>query len=141
MRQEKHNYDKDFYKWAYAQADLLKSKEFEKIDLQNLIEEVESLGKSEKHALESQIIRLLLHMLKIEYQPKKRTKSWDRSILNARIEIDRKVKQNPSLKKELKNLIQESFPYAIKSAALETGLDLKTFPKECPWSLKEILGE
>lgn len=86
MRQSNHLYEKDFYQWSLHQAKLLKRGEWTKLDLENLVEEIESLGKSERSALKNQMIRLLMHLLKIKYQPNKHTKSWDKSIGNARIE-------------------------------------------------------
>lgn len=143
MRQHKnenHLYERDFYKWAFTQAELLKNGQLEKIDLENIIEEIECLGRSEKNALKSQMIRLLKHLLKIEFQPKKHTKSWDNSISQARLKIDRNIDENPSLKRELEKVMKEAFPYAVKEASIETSIDIKKFPKECPWTLKEVMG-
>ncbi len=141
VKNESNNYNKDFYKWAMTQADLLKHGKFDKVDLENVIEEIECLGRSERSALKSQIERLLMHMLKIKYQPSKHTKSWDKSIYQARKKIEKNIKDNPCLKRELEKFMNESFVYARKDAAVETGLDLKTFPIECPWTLKEVIGE
>lgn len=140
-KNENHLYEKDFYKWAMTQADLIKHGKFEKVDLENVIEEIECLGRSERNVLKSQIERLLMHMLKIKYQPSKHIKSWDKSIYQSRIKIEKNIKDNPSLKRELEKLMNESFVYARKNASIETGLDLSIFPMLCPWSLKEVLGE
>ncbi len=141
MRQIKHQntYEADFYAWAKTQSTLLKQRDFSKIDLKHIIEEIDSLGRSERSALKNQMIRLLMHLLKIKYQAEKHTKSWDKSIGNARLAIERIVEENPSLKRELKKVLEESYPHARKKAHIETGLKIETFPKECPWTLKDVL--
>ena len=141
VKSENQDYNNDFYKWGYTQADLLKSGQFEKIDLANIIEEIEDLSKSRRRSLKSQIVRLLMHMLKIEYQSSKHSKSWDKSIGNARVEIEDIILENPSLKRELKDVLKESYAQARKKASIETGIELKTFPEKCPWTLKQVLGD
>jgi hypothetical protein len=141
MRQAKQpdSYKDDFYKWTKTQASFLKKGEFSKLDLDHIIEEIEDLAKSERKALKNQMIRLLMHLLKINYQPQKHTKSWDKSIANARLEIEIIIEESPSLKRELPAIFEEAYLYARKKAHIETGLDIKTFPINCPWTLKEIM--
>lgn len=144
MRQTKSsnsNYESDFYKWAFTQADLLKKGDFEKVDFKHIIEEIEDLGTSQRSALESQMTRLMMHMLKIKYQPEKHTKSWDKSIGNARVEIEKIIRKNPSLKRELNEAKNEGYYFARKKAHIETGLEIKKFPEKCPWTLGEVLGD
>jgi hypothetical protein len=130
-------YDDDFFLWTKKQAKLLKSGELSKLDIKNLIEEIESLGKSDKRALLSHLIILLQHLLKKEYQASKATKSWDHSIRNATFQIELLLKDSPSLKKQIPSLLEEAYPYARKQAAEETKLELKTFPAECPEEIKK----
>lgn len=131
-------YDKDFYKWTKSQANLLQKGEFTKLDIENLIEEVESLGRSEKRTLSSQLEILLMHMLKAEYQPEKHGTSWDLSIKYSRNKSKKTLDENPSLKPKLKEILKDAYSSARIDAALETGLEEDTFPEECPWSLKHI---
>jgi hypothetical protein len=135
------SYDEDFCLWIQAQTKLLKKRDFDHLDIENLIEEIESLGRSDKRALNSQMIRLLMHLLKLEYQPdgQGNSNSWKSSILSARIEIKLLLKDSPSLKNELKKILPEAYEDAKQKAASETQLDLKTFPKKCPWHLEDIL--
>lgn len=132
-------YEKDFYHWTKRQAHLLQDKDFAELDIKNLIEEIESLGRSEKRALESYLTILLIHLLKIQYQPKKRTKSWDLSVKNSKHKIEVLLKDNPSLKKHLPNLFKEAYFTARLGAAAETNLDETIFPDECPWTIKELI--
>lgn len=139
----KAEYDQDFYKWAFTQAKLLKKKEFEKIDVANLIEELESLGRSDKRSLKSYLENLLLHLLKMEYQPhgKGTSRSWEGSIFEARSRIKDLLEDSPSLKKLLPALIPNAYIFAKHKAMAETGIPLETFPLDCPWKKKEILDD
>jgi hypothetical protein len=132
-------YDKDPYAWSYEQAGFLRRKEYHKLDFENLIEELECLGRSEKRTLRSYLEILLMHMLKKEFQPEKKTRSWDLSIKNSRIDANTVLKENPSLKHKLPEIFKEAYKKAILGAALETGLEEKVFPKKCPWEIEEIL--
>lgn len=131
-------YEKDFSNWTKSQAKLLRNKKFLNLDIDNLIEEIESLGKSEKRVLLSHVIILLLHLLKRDYQSKKHTKSWDDSIENARVEIDLILLDSPSFKRELPIIIEKAYKYARKKAIIETGLEESMLPDSCPWKAKEL---
>lgn len=133
-------YDKDFYKWTKAQAKLMKTGQLSALDIENLIEEIESLGKSDKRALRSHLANLLMHLLKKEYQSHKTSNSWLKSIRNARLEIHFILKDSPSLKNTLPTLIKEAYEVAKLNASEETKLPESTFPKVCPWEIREILG-
>lgn len=133
------SYDKDFFKWANTQAHFLKNKDFFRLDIEHLIEEIESLGRSEKRMLQSYLEILLMHMLKAKYQPMHRSKSWDLSIKNSRQKFKQVLNENPSLKPKLSDILKYAYASARLDAAQETGLDEKIFPIKCPWSLKEIL--
>ena len=124
-------YDKDFYRWSLEQSKFLKQGEYSKLDTVNLIEEIEALGRNERRALESQIRRLLMHLLKIEYQPTFRSQSWDTSVRLARMEIEEILSDNPSLNPKVDKIFTKSYRAARLDAALETGLDEKTFPAKC----------
>lgn len=92
------SYDRDFMLWIDATVQLLKERRFAELDLENLIEEVEDLGRSNKSALRSNLIVVLLHLLKWKYQPEKRSKSWQSSILEHRRHLEDDFEDSPSLK-------------------------------------------
>ena len=116
-------YDQDFVLWAEHQANLIQAKQFEKLDLENLVEEIEDMGKSIKRGLNSQLERLMMHVIKWKIQPFLRSHSWVYSIVNARGEIEKKQKEAPSLNKNYINSIWNScFHYATQGAEAETGL-------------------
>jgi len=135
-------YDVDFYKWTKTQATLLKKKQVSELDLNNLREEIESLGKNDKRSLRSQTTRLLMHLLKKKYQPEKDTSnSWDNSITDASREIKYLIKDSPSLKNELKKVFLEAYEDSREDASRETKMDIKKFPKECPWTFEELFSD
>lgn len=134
-------YEEDFHAWLESQIQLIKNKEFDKLDTENLIEEMEDLGDSYKEAIESHLVILLAHLLKHKHQPDHATKSWDNSIFDARVQIAKKMQRHPSLKDYPKKVLAECYEDARRYASKETGIDLRKFQKDCPWTLNEILGE
>lgn len=129
-------YYKDLVAWADEQALLLKQKRWSELDLGNLIEEVQDVAGKYRDALESQLTRLLMYLLKWQYQPEKRTKSWSDSIRDARKQISRLIRKHPSLAVHPEMVLIECYLDARVDAADETGLRLKTFPLLCPYDLE-----
>lgn len=130
----------DYCEWVTSQVEFLRKGELMSLDIQHLIEEIESLGNSERRALESHLENILMHMLKVKYQPEKHTRSWDLSIKESRYRANRVLKHNPSLKRELMELSDSAYFSARLRAEQETGLDEATFPEIREWNLDQILG-
>lgn len=99
-------YESDFYAWTKEQAELLKHKTWEALDLPNLIEEIESLGRQERQELRNRLGVLLGHLLKWQYQPLNRGNSWLATIREQRREAARVLKENPSLKPYLPEAVR-----------------------------------
>lgn len=139
-RATKKEYKEDFFEWTKSQCNLLKTGQLEELDINNLIEEIESLGKNDKRALKSQLTRLLMHLLKQEYQPEKQTDShsWTNSLVEAERAIKYLLEDSPSLKNELKKMLKSSYEDARQDAAKETGMSINKFPKECPYKLEML---
>ncbi len=134
-------YEQDFYQWTQEQAALLKAGALAQLDIENLIEEVESMGKSQRRSLESRLTVLIMHLLKWEYQPERQSNSWRSTIVTQRKEIKRLLRDSPGLKPTVNEIIIEIFHDAVELAAIETGLPETTFPKNCPYSIEQIMGE
>ena len=132
-------YDKDYYLWLEETVQLLQEGKFTDLDIFNLIEEIKDMGRSEKNALESNLIVLLMHLLKWKYQPEKQSGSWRGSIREHRRRILKAFKNSPSFKRYLEVVFDESYQEARKQAADETGRSLNTFPKNCPFKIEEII--
>lgn len=131
-------YETDFYGWIQQQAALLKGRQFEAVDLANIIEEIESMGRSEKRTLQSRLAVLLQHLLKWKYQSFRKSRSWQLSIEEQRIRFTEVLNENPSLKPHLNDILIDAYRLAVIKAAKETKLDKKRFPSICPWSWEEI---
>jgi Domain of unknown function DUF29 len=134
-------YDNDFYAWTQTQAAALRAKDWAALDLENVAEEIESLGRSDRRAIRSQLERLLQHFLKWAYQPQGRGSSWRGSIEQARHEIAELIAESPSLHDYPAQRLSDAYRYARRQAAHETGLPLATFPETCPWSLEQLQHE
>ncbi len=132
-------YENDFYGWIMEQTGLLKLGRYTELDVENLIEEMESMGKSEKRALESRLVVLLQHLLKWQHQPNFRGKSWELTIKEQRLRIEKIMRDNPSLRRQLEPCFFDAYPFAVIQAAKETGIDEKAFPNHCEWNLQKIL--
>ena len=132
-------YDKDYYLWLEETVQLLQEGKFTDLDIFNLIEEIKDMGRSEKNALESNLIVLLMHLFKWKYQPEEQSGSWRGSIREHRRRILKAFKNSPSLKRYFEVVFDESYQEARKQAADETELSLNTFPKNCPFKIEEIL--
>jgi len=135
------SYDKDFYSWTQEQAELLKHGRFSELDIDNLIEEVESMGKSEKRELESRLTILLLHLLKWKYQEVRRSRSWQLSIDEQRIQFEETLNENPGLKPELDEIVKKAYRLAVIKAARETKISKAVFPECCPWNLAQFIED
>lgn len=141
IQQASDLYDRDFVAWSDEQALLLEQERYSELDLIHLIEEVRDLGKRERDAIESHLERLLLYLLKWQYQPEKRTSSWQISIKDARRQIKKLCRKYPVLVKHLQkeDVLYECYSTAREAAADETGLLANTFPREYPYSLEQAL--
>jgi len=137
----KNLYESDFYAWTKEQAELLKNKTWEQIDLPNLIEEIESLGRQERQELRNRLGVLLGHLLKWQYQPSNRGNNWLSTIREQRREASRVVRENPSLKPYLSEAVRLGYESGVDLAVRETGMDYEAFPSECPYTMEQILEE
>ncbi len=132
-------YDTDYGLWLAEQINHLKTHEWEHLDVDNLIEELEALNKSDKRELYSYLVVLLAHLLKWQYQPQNRSGSWESSIDNSRNRIARLFKDRPSLKPYISEILAETYLEAVVWASKETKLEKQIFPLECPYYLEQIL--
>lgn len=132
-------YDQDFHAWIIATAELLRQRRFMEIDSEHLAEELEDMEKCERRALESHIRNVTLHFLKWRYQPEKRGTSWRQSIRNRRIEIQKLLRDSPSLASQVPQMLVAEYPAALADAIDETGLSEETFPVHCPFTVEQIL--
>ena len=131
-------YADDFARWAFEQAMLLRDGAFGELDIENIAEELETLGRDEFNKLESIVAVIVTHMLKWDHQPERRSRSWAISISVQRRHAARQIKDNPSLKPRLGEALAEAHETARLTAANETGLPLRVFPTDCPYSWQDV---
>jgi len=132
-------YELDFYEWTQQQAKFLQEGKWDCLDIPNLIEEIESLGKQQRQELRSRLGILLGHLLKWEFQPDHRSRSWLATIREQRRQILRVNRENPSLQPYLQEAIEDAYQSALNLAVSETSLSYKVFPQECPYSPEQML--
>ena len=137
------HYDTDFYTWTQEQAALLREGAVAELDLTNLAEEIESLGKSDRRALRSHLEGLVMRLLKWRYQPSghETGHSWYSTIREHRNQIDAILEDSPSLRHVAPDLLTRRYASARETARDETRLPLDTFPVTCPWTAEQVLDE
>lgn len=132
-------YDTDYCLWIQDTVEKLKHHNYDQVDWTNLIDEIEAMGRSERQSLESNLVVVLLHLLKWQYQPDRRSTSWRLSIEEHRRRIRRLLKNSPSLKRYLEEVFEECYEDAVKQANIETGISIEVFSNECPYLIDKVL--
>jgi hypothetical protein len=135
------SYDLDFNLWLSQTVELLRAGRWAELDLENLIDELESMSKRDKREILSRLKVLLMHLLKWKYQPDRRTNSWRATIRENREEIAQILEDSPSLKDYPAVVLDKAYRSARASAADETGIELEIFPEICPFSIEAVLEE
>jgi hypothetical protein len=137
-------YEADYSLWLEDTIQKLQSQAFDTVDWENLIEEIASLGRSEKRRLESLLTRLFEHLLKLTYWQNEREPNrghWEGEIINFRKQINKELKASPSLKNYLSEIFDDCYQDGRDIAAKRSQLPLETFPVEVIGSLEQILDE
>ncbi|MBE9234163.1 DUF29 domain-containing protein [Cuspidothrix issatschenkoi LEGE 03284] len=137
-------YDQDYYLWLKTTINQLRTGQFSAVDLENLLEELETMGKSEKRAVESLLTNLLVHLLKLKYWDNEREISqghWQGEVRTFRRQIKKSLKDSPSLKPYILEIFDECYQDARKEASDRSQLPIDTFPVIPIGSLEQILDE
>ena len=135
-------YKSDIVAWANEQAQLLRNKQFNLLDIEHLAEEIADVGKSEQRELANRMAVLLCHLIKWQYQAARQGTSWQLTIKTQRERIKRRLKQTPSLKNCLtdSDWIADAWDDARDLAEKETAIFYDKFPESCPWTMDEVLN-
>jgi Domain of unknown function DUF29 len=133
-------YDKDFARWSAEQAAALRAHNWAAVDINNISEEIEALGRNDARALRSRMRVLLAHLLKWEYQPNQRKTGWKLTAIEQRTRIEDLLDESPSLRARLPEFIANGYSAAREYAAIETGFDINMFPLDCPWQEGQIMA-
>lgn len=135
-------YERDFFTWTQRQAAKLRREATRRansdVDFDNIAEEIESLGRSQMRALTSSYRLIAMHLLKLIYQPERKSESWIETIRRERRNIEDEMDDSPGLKAKRRGLFARAYRRARRDAAFETGMPIKTFPEKPPFSLDQI---
>lgn len=134
-------YETDIYAWSQQQVALLRAEDFAEVDWHNVIEEIDSVGVSQRNELRNRLKILILHLLKWQFQPNCRSKSWRASIDEQRGSVEDLFADNPSLRRLFSESVEITYPRAVRDAHKQTGLPKQIFPVACPYTLEELLDE
>lgn len=132
-------YDTDFLAWTQQTAELIRAGKWDRVDWEAVVEEIESLGRSDKRELKSRLEVLLQHLLKWQYQPSLRSGSSQNTITEQRNRIEDLLQDSPSLNPYLEEILAECYRRGKKLASNETGISQNTFPADLPYTVTQIL--
>lgn len=133
------NYAADIVAWADAQAQALRTRSANMLDWDNLAAEVEGLVASEKREVRTRLALIMHHMLKWQYQPELRSRSWRLTLQVQRRDLSALMEDSPSLRSFALEVLDTSYRHGRDDAELETGL--LSLPMACPWSLDQVLDQ
>ncbi|MBF0608096.1 MAG: DUF29 domain-containing protein [Candidatus Magnetobacterium sp. LHC-1] len=132
-------YEVDFYQWSFHNANLLRQGRFTEIDVENIVEELESMGRNNKRELANRLTVLIMHLLKWQYQPKRRSRGWRATINNQRRETKRLLEDNPSLKYNIETVMAKEFIESKRMFEDETGINAKELPETCLYTFDQLM--
>jgi predicted YcjX-like family ATPase len=141
LKPEPPLYERDFYAWTQEQAEKLRSRAHNEVDWENVAEEIESVGRSQRSEIRKRLGVLIQHLLKWEFQPERRGESWLSTITEQRLHIAGEIQDSPSLRHFPEEALDWSYRWAVRHAAREMRVDPGSLPKEPPYSAAEALDE
>jgi hypothetical protein len=133
-------YERDETAWLEKMSKLIDERRYEELDYKHLSEYLLDMAKRDRREIFSRLTTLLIHLLKWEYQPRKRSRSWEVTIMNQRYEL-RDELESKTLTNHALDVLPEAYARAVKLAAKETGLSPERFPQECPYTIDDMLSE
>ncbi|MGH8613480.1 MAG: DUF29 domain-containing protein [Gammaproteobacteria bacterium] len=134
-------YEQDFFAWAMTNARLLREGKLEQIDIENLAEELEGMGKTQQRVLISRLTVLLAHLMKWQLQPELRSRSWKNTIKVQRIDLQELLEDNPSLRPQTGEALNRAYRKAKLLAAGDTNMEETSFPETWPYSFEQAMDE
>ena len=134
-------YEDDLVAWMENQIGLLRAHKFESLDLENLLEELEGMVRHERRGLRSRVELVLVHLLKHQFQPPRRSRSWLLTLNEQRNKIADRIEDSPSLRRELQGYMDSRYSRAVEAASLQTGLPASDFPTTCPYTVEQLLDK
>jgi hypothetical protein len=133
------DYEADFFEWTQSTADLIRQGRLAEVDWEHVAEEIADMGLRDRREVRSRLIVLISHLLKWQYQPELRGKSWRATIVEQRTQLELVVEDSPSLRSIAREDLSKLFPKSVDLVAEETGIDPRRFPAVCPFAPEQIL--
>ncbi|WP_353932123.1 DUF29 domain-containing protein [Okeanomitos corallinicola TIOX110] len=140
---QKSLYNRDFYIWLQTTANLLENNKFAELDIKNLIEEINSMGRSEKKELKCRLIILIEHILKLEYwqiEKENNARGWRNTVAKQRLQIELTLEESPSLRNMLDDIFEECYQKARQYILKRYQLSSDLFPENPPFSVVDALN-
>ncbi len=134
-------YDLDLLAWVERETAHLRAGQLDRLDVEHLIDELEAMAGNLRRELKSRLRILLAHLLKWQFQPRRRSRGWAATIAEQRVQIEDLLEENPSLRRELDATARAAYPQALRLASIEAGLPRETFPADLPYDLSQVLGD
>ena len=128
----------DYFLWAYEQAAHIRAGRFDQVDVVNVADEIEDVGKREFEAVVSRLEQILLYMLKWDYQPSRRLPSWADAVAENRERLTDDLSDSPSLVMRLPDAIQRAYRYARHGASEDLLIAVDQLPETCPYGHRHI---
>jgi len=133
-------YDTDFAEWATQQANRLRNGDYADLDVANIAEEIESLGKAQKRELASRLATILEHLLKLHCDLESpAANKWRRTILIQRNYLSIMLEDNATLAANVGDYLPKAYRNAVEQVALITKCQVDDFAQVCPWTVSEVL--
>jgi hypothetical protein len=138
-------YERDYYAWAQDQVGALRQRRIEDVDWENVAEEIEDWGKSERHSVENQMVRVLEHLLKLQHtgstMRRNNARGWQLSVKDARLVVRKLLEQNPSLRAQLAEMMPFAYQRGRLAALHKARLADDAIPESCPWGLERVMDD
>lgn len=134
-------YETDALIWTDTQIALLRAGKFDQLDVEHIISELGYQVRKDKNEVASRLRGLMAHLLKYQFQPQRRSKSWLSTIHHHRQGILDVLKQMPSLRPQIDEYVAHNYPKAVRAAALDTHMPASTFPQDNPYTTEQLLDE
>ena len=135
----KIEYEEDYYLWIQTMVEKLKNQDYSTVDWDNLIEELDDMGKSQKRAVESLLLRLTEHLLKLKYwelEKERNSQHWQAEVVNFRVLLNKRLQESPSLKAKLPEIYTEILSDSQRSVS-----KLCDLPEQIELTLVQVLDE
>jgi hypothetical protein len=133
-------YEADETAWLEAMAALAAGRRAADLDLNHLAEYLADMAKRDKREVESRLAVLIAHLLKWEYQPDRRSRSWQLTVEQQRQEL-RRLLTSGTLRNHADAALAAVYADAVRQAMIETGLPAAQFPAECPYPLPQLVDD